>query len=55
MPWLETDVREQRIEFVVEALQPAAWWPCGGPTAGPAARCSGCSRPKTSGCRRRRL
>lgn len=24
MPWLETDVREQRIAFVVEALQPAA-------------------------------
>ena len=24
MPWLETDVREQRIEFVVEALQPSA-------------------------------
>ena len=23
MPWLETDVREQRIAFVVEALQPA--------------------------------
>ena len=24
MPWLETDVREQRIQFVVEALQPSA-------------------------------
>ncbi len=22
MPWLETDVREQRMQFVVEALQP---------------------------------
>ena len=24
MPWLETDVQEQRIVFVVEALHPAA-------------------------------
>ena len=24
MPWLETDVQEQRIAFVVEALHPAA-------------------------------
>ena len=24
MPWLETNVREQRVQFVIEAVQPSA-------------------------------